>query len=86
MLARIGIVQGLNRYHVREFNSDRKPHHWGRRKPADRTERKRSEQLELARFSLDHDRTNATFLKSVIDDRPQHRLVHEVHVVSFVEQ
>jgi hypothetical protein len=25
MLARIGIVQGLNRYHVREFNSDRKP-------------------------------------------------------------
>ena len=30
MLARIGMVRGLNRYHVREFS--RKPHHWGKRK------------------------------------------------------
>jgi hypothetical protein len=29
MLARIGIMRALNRNHVREFNSDRKPHHWG---------------------------------------------------------
>jgi hypothetical protein len=27
MLARIGLVWALNRHHVREFNSDRKPHH-----------------------------------------------------------
>jgi hypothetical protein len=32
MLARIGIMQALNRHHVREFNTDRKPHHWGKRK------------------------------------------------------
>ena len=32
MFARIGIMQALNRHHVREFNTDRKPHHWGRRK------------------------------------------------------
>jgi hypothetical protein len=32
MLARIGVMRALNRHHVREFNSDRKPHHWGKRK------------------------------------------------------
>src|SRR6202022_384861 len=32
MLARIGVMQALNRHHVREFNLDRKPHHWGKRK------------------------------------------------------
>ena len=32
MLARIGVLRELNRHHVREFNSDRKPHHWGKRK------------------------------------------------------
>jgi hypothetical protein len=31
-LARIGVMRALNRNHVREFNSDRKPHHWGKRK------------------------------------------------------
>jgi len=34
MLARIGIMRALNRGHVREFNPDRKDHHWGRRKLA----------------------------------------------------
>jgi hypothetical protein len=29
MLARIGIMQALNRHQVREFDSERKPHHWG---------------------------------------------------------
>src|SRR5260370_813552 len=28
MFARIGVMQALNRHRVREFNSDRKPHHW----------------------------------------------------------
>ena len=32
MFARIGIMMALNRGHVREFNTDRKPHHWGKRK------------------------------------------------------
>jgi hypothetical protein len=32
MMARIGIMRALNRHHVREFNPDRKEHHWGRRK------------------------------------------------------
>jgi hypothetical protein len=32
MLARIGVMQALNRHHVREFNPDRKDHHWGKRK------------------------------------------------------
>jgi hypothetical protein len=32
MFARIGIMQALNRHHVREFDLDRKPHHWGKRK------------------------------------------------------
>jgi hypothetical protein len=32
MLARIGVMRALNRGHVREFNPDRKDHHWGKRK------------------------------------------------------
>jgi len=32
MFARIGVMQALNRGHVREFDPDRKDHHWGRRK------------------------------------------------------
>jgi hypothetical protein len=32
MFARIGMMQALNRHHVREFNPARKDHHWGRRK------------------------------------------------------
>jgi hypothetical protein len=32
MFARIGVMRALNRHHVREFNTDRKPHHWGKRK------------------------------------------------------
>jgi hypothetical protein len=32
VLARIGVMHALTRHHVREFNSDRKPHHWGKRK------------------------------------------------------
>ncbi|WP_249144035.1 hypothetical protein [Bradyrhizobium lablabi] len=32
MLARIGFMQALNRHRVREFNPDRKDHHWGKRK------------------------------------------------------
>jgi hypothetical protein len=32
MMARIGIMKALNRHHVREFNPDRKDHHWGKRK------------------------------------------------------
>ena len=28
MLARIGVLRALNRHHVLEFNSDRKPHQW----------------------------------------------------------
>jgi hypothetical protein len=34
MFARIGVMRALNRQHVREFNPDRKPHHWGKRKLA----------------------------------------------------
>jgi hypothetical protein len=34
MFARIGVMQALSRHHVREFNTDRKPHHWGKRKLA----------------------------------------------------
>jgi hypothetical protein len=30
MFARIGVMRALNRHHVREFNTDRKPHHWAR--------------------------------------------------------
>ena len=32
MFARIGVMRALNRHHVREFNTDRKPHRWGKRK------------------------------------------------------
>ena len=32
MFARIGIMRGLNRGHVREFNETGKKHHWGKRK------------------------------------------------------
>jgi len=32
MFARIGVMQALNRHHVREFNPKRKEPHWGRRK------------------------------------------------------
>jgi hypothetical protein len=32
MFARIGVMRALNRHQVREFNPDRKPHHWGKRK------------------------------------------------------
>jgi hypothetical protein len=34
MLARIGIMQALHRHEIREFDTDRKPHHWGKRKLA----------------------------------------------------
>src|SRR5256884_9530715 len=46
MFARIGIMRALNRGHVREFNPDRKDHHWGRRKLArDRWSRVRPDAL-----------------------------------------
>jgi hypothetical protein len=32
MFARIGVMQALNRHHIRKFNTNRKPHHWGKRK------------------------------------------------------
>ncbi len=32
MMARIGVMRALNRPVERVFNSDRKDHHWGRRK------------------------------------------------------
>ena len=32
MLARIGVMKALNRHVVRDFNPDRKDHHWGKRK------------------------------------------------------
>jgi hypothetical protein len=34
MFARIGVMRALNRHVEREFNPDRKDHHWGRRKLA----------------------------------------------------
>ena len=34
MFARIGVIQALNRHHVREFNPKQKEPHWGRRKLA----------------------------------------------------
>jgi hypothetical protein len=34
MFARIGVMMALNRGQVREFNPDRKDHHWGKRKLA----------------------------------------------------
>jgi hypothetical protein len=32
MLARIGVMRGLNRHVERVFDLDRKSHHWGKRK------------------------------------------------------
>jgi hypothetical protein len=32
MLARIGVMRALNRHVERVLNSDRKSHHWGKRK------------------------------------------------------
>jgi hypothetical protein len=32
MMARIGVMRALNRHVVREFNTDRKDPHWGKRK------------------------------------------------------
>jgi hypothetical protein len=32
MMARIGIMRALTRHVERVFNTDRKDHHWGRRK------------------------------------------------------
>ena len=32
MFARIGVMQALNRHHVREFNPKHKEPHWGKRK------------------------------------------------------
>jgi hypothetical protein len=32
MFARIGMMQALNRQHVREFNPSQKAHHWARRR------------------------------------------------------
>ena len=34
MMARIGVMRALNRHVLREFNPDRKDHHWGKRKLA----------------------------------------------------
>ena len=34
LFARIGIIRALNRGYVRELNTSRKDHHWGRRKLA----------------------------------------------------
>jgi hypothetical protein len=35
MFARIGVMRALNRHHVREFDLDRKTHHWGKAKAQD---------------------------------------------------
>ena len=32
MFARIGMMRAINRHRVREFDTSRKPHHWGKRK------------------------------------------------------
>jgi hypothetical protein len=32
MLARIGVMKALHRHEVRQFNPDRRDHHWGKRK------------------------------------------------------
>jgi hypothetical protein len=34
MFARVGIMRALKRHQVREFDLDRKPHHWGKRRLA----------------------------------------------------
>jgi hypothetical protein len=32
IFARMGMLQAVHRHHKREFNPDRKDHHWGKRK------------------------------------------------------
>jgi hypothetical protein len=32
IFAGIGVMQAINRHRVREFDTSRKPHHWGKRK------------------------------------------------------
>jgi hypothetical protein len=32
IFARMGVLQAVHRHQVREFNTSRKPHHWGKRK------------------------------------------------------
>jgi hypothetical protein len=32
IFARIGMMRAINRHRVREFDTSRKPHHWGKRK------------------------------------------------------
>jgi hypothetical protein len=32
IFARIGVMQAINRYRVREFDTSRKPRHWEKRK------------------------------------------------------
>ena len=32
IFARMGMMQAINRHHVREFDTSRKPHHWGKRR------------------------------------------------------
>src|SRR5271163_3201728 len=31
MMPRIAMMKALHRHHIREFDLDRKPHHWGKR-------------------------------------------------------
>lgn len=32
IFARMGMMQAINRHRVKEFDTSRKPHHWGKRK------------------------------------------------------
>jgi len=32
MFAQMGMMQAINRHRVKEFDTSRKPHHWGKRK------------------------------------------------------
>jgi hypothetical protein len=32
IFARTGVMQAINRHRAREFDTSRKPHHWGKRK------------------------------------------------------
>jgi hypothetical protein len=32
IFAREGVMQAINKHHVRELDTSRKPHHWGKRK------------------------------------------------------
>jgi hypothetical protein len=47
MLARIGVLEALHRGVVREFNSDRKETHWGKRNGADSAHRPRANHLTV---------------------------------------